>query len=483
MQTTIISTMSMMKSLILTALCFVLNANGFSIKKTSSNESIISIPYLIIGGGIHGTHIAACLVGQRNINFNNICIIDNNDELLQSWKERTEATGMHFLRSSAGFHLDLDDESLRKQYNNNKVEKKGKNNRRQHQSNMLFAKDYERPRLDIFNEHCNQVIEKYGLQNMHKQGLATKIIPTEQHIQVNVKIPSENDSNEEITYFAEKVILALGNDEPAFPEWIDMDDVQSGHITHLLDNHERMCEQSSISNSESVAVIGGGISAAHKVLQLSNRRGHDSSSIHLISRHSLREQQFDTNQDYMMTSSAAKRSISNGGYGLPTRQREFMATESFIERREIIKRERISGTITPELYRGNNGLKYAIEDGKVIWNQAQIVKYTKRNEDGDRCYLDLELSNGDLITVNKILLATGFKKGILPGGSLIYNLIDEVKLEVCTNGCGFPLVDENLNWFENRIFVTGALSELEIGPSARNIAGARLAAERIVSAL
>ena len=45
------------------------------------------------------------------------------------------------------------------------------------------------------------------------------------------------------------------------------------------------------------------------------------------------------------------------------------------------------------------------------------------------------------------------------------------------------LVDKNLRWGRNgRIFVSGALAELEIGPSSRNIAGARLAAERIVEA-
>jgi len=49
--------------------------------------------------------------------------------------------------------------------------------------------------------------------------------------------------------------------------------------------------------------------------------------------------------------------------------------------------------------------------------------------------------------------------------------------------CGFPIVDKNLSWGDSgRIYVSGALAELEIGPSARNIAGARLAAERIVQA-
>ena len=67
-------------------------------------------------------------------------------------------------------------------------------------------------------------------------------------------------------------------------------------------------------------------------------------------------------------------------------------------------------------------------------------------------------------------------------------------------GCGFPVLDENLRWRpkhcdDNRqrsggggkrpsggIYATGALAELELGPAARNLAGARLAAERIVAA-
>ena len=49
-------------------------------------------------------------------------------------------------------------------------------------------------------------------------------------------------------------------------------------------------------------------------------------------------------------------------------------------------------------------------------------------------------------------------------------------LELCS--CGYPAPDKYLKWGD--VYVAGALAELELGPSARNIAGARLAAERIV---
>lgn len=43
-------------------------------------------------------------------------------------------------------------------------------------------------------------------------------------------------------------------------------------------------------------------------------------------------------------------------------------------------------------------------------------------------------------------------------------------------------VSNSLRWGPN-LYVTGALAELEMGPIARNISGARQAADRIVSSL
>ena len=92
----------------------------------------------------------------------------------------------------------------------------------------------------------------------------------------------------------------------------------------------------------------------------------------------------------------------------------------------------------------------------------------------------LKLSCSESIQVDSVLLATGFDK-TLPGGKMIQNLInDNCELNV-SDFCGYPIVSEHLRW-SDRVFVAGALAELELGPSARNIAGARLAAERIVQA-
>ena len=47
--------------------------------------------------------------------------------------------------------------------------------------------------------------------------------------------------------------------------------------------------------------------------------------------------------------------------------------------------------------------------------------------------------------------------------------------------CGYPIVDPSLRWHPG-VYVSGPLAELELGPVARNIAGARRAGDRIVAA-
>ena len=104
-------------------------------------------------------------------------------------------------------------------------------------------------------------------------------------------------------------------------------------------------------------------------------------------------------------------------------------------------------------------------------HQGEVTSATVR-EDGRRC---LTLSDGNEILVDQVLLATGFAKD-RPGGELIDSLV-ESGLPV-SEFDGYPVVDAALRWHP-RIHVSGALAELALGPSARNIAGARLAAERI----
>jgi len=384
-------------------------------------------PWIIVGGGIHGVHLATRLQGKA-------LVVDPFQALLDQWKTRTAATGMDFLRSSAKFHLDRSPQSLRNMA-------QGKN---------VLASDYRRPRLDFFQEHCQAVLDKSPLR--HVQAAVTKINYHGDHLAVTL------DSNEQM--LAERVVLALGQSPPCYPEWAK----HKPSIQHILDTS--FVEQPP---SSSVAIIGGGLTAAHKALQLANNQRQ--TEVHLIHRHELREQQFDTHQDWMMDQEAAQRSLDQGGAGLTARQRAYAQLTSWKERRQVITKERIPGTITATVHRGHGGLVYALALGAVQSHCAQVVECTMT---ANRQYC-LELSSGETVTVDHVLLATGFQSH--PPGM---HLVDHLDLPV-SNYCGYPIVKKNLQWGSHQLYVMGALAELELGPSARNIAGARMAAERILS--
>ena len=454
---------------------------------SSTTPPIIRVPWLIVGGGIHGVHVATRLLGEGVTD--NLCIIDDAELLLSKWKTRTAATGMEYLRSSAGYHLDLSEDSLRRfGTTKNKI----KTTTKSKADSLLFAKDYERPRLDLFNQHCDAIIQKYQLDEKHIQGMVTKVEPHDDHVRVQVRCNLGSTENVEV--LAEHVVLALGNDQPLYPEWVTQDLVKSGMVQHLLDTAETDTTQALLrsdnaNNSSVVAIIGGGITAGHKALQLAQQQQPNGDkktafTVHLISRHAIMEQQFDTHQDWMMDRAAAKRSQAGGGAGLPLCQQEFQSTTCWQERRRIIARERVPGTVTAAVNRGQQGLQYAIRQNQVQWHQAQVTSVSvtsashDMNNDKTAKKCTLSLSTGETLEVDQILLATGFGKRPPSFLSQFHNN----NLPV-SDFCGYPIVDPTLRWGHPRIFVTGALAELELGPSARNIAGARLAAERIIQAI
>ena len=446
-----------------------------------------TVPWLIVGGGPTGVHIAArlCRTAATTTaadDTTTLIVVDDGPRLLHGWTQRTAATGMTYLRSSASQHLDVpDDDSLRR-FAASVVVVRGR------QKDASLAADYQRPRLDVFQAHCEHVIAKYGLADRHVQGRVVDIyVDDDDDSVVRVRVQQPEDGSI-VELSANHVVLALGNAAPVIPDWVTTEDVR-GRVRHILDYENHDDDDHSSTNDQhhsdprprSVAIVGGGMSAAHLALRLTRSGSSSSSSattIHMICRHALREQQFDTHQDWMMDAAAAVRSAAGGGQGVPRRQRQFasLRRDAVTARRRTIQRERRGGTISAAVHRGKDGLRYAIEQGRVHWHEG-AVQSVSFDDDGDDM-LRLYLSTGDEVVVEEVILATGFSRDP-PGKHLVHTLAARYGAKL--SPCGYPIPDQQLRWHD-RIFVAGALAELEIGPSARNIAGARIAAERIAAA-
>lgn len=385
------------------------------------------ISWLIVGGGIHGVHLAARLIGERCVEADQVRIVDPGKRLLERWRTFTKTTGMTYLRSPSVHHLDLDPWSLSRFAGKRRNRKSG-----------LFAPPYDRPSLSLFNEHCDRVISEHGLESLHLRGWVSACVVDRDGVSVETSAGN--------TLLAKNILLAMGaSEQPEWPTWAPSDDPRVGHV------FGRGFSIDAGKDRERVAVVGGGISAAQVALRLM-REGH---GVNLVSRHALREHQFD----------------SDPGWLGPKFMNGFEQETTMDRRRSMIVKARHRGSLPPDVRRA---LRQAVHAGDISWHQGQVQAVADNG--GVLC---LRLFNGVDVSVQRIVLATGFSSK-RPGGALVDGLIRSASLPCAS--CGYPIVDSTLRWHP-RVHVSGPLAELELGPSSRNIAGARNAGDRLVHML
>ena len=154
----------------------------------------------------------------------------------------------------------------------------------------------------------------------------------------------------------------------------------------------------------------------------------------------------------------------------PLGWREFARLDGGGERRGVIARERRTGSVPGEVARE---VESAVCAG-AMWR----VRDEGGGGGGRRARRRARPRLGrPAVRGDGILLATGFHPR-RPGGGLLDGTIGRLGLECAA--CGYPVVDSSLRWGPG-LYVTGPLAELEIGPVARNILGARLAGERLAA--
>ncbi len=385
----------------------------------------MTLDWLILGGGIHGTHIAARLLGDADVDPDRIRIVDPGERLLARWRTCTETIGMTHLRSPSVHHLDADPWSLNRFAGKRKRRDPG-----------LFAAPFERPSLALFNAHCDLVERNFDLSALHVRDRATRCAVDCDA--VVVRLASGRDIH------ARHLVLALGaSEQPFWPEWASGDRTR---VHHVFDPEFAEWPR----ENETVVVVGGGISAGHVALRLL-AEGHD---VHLTSRHELRQHQFD----------------SDPGWLGPKHTTNFTRERDVDRRRSVITEARHTGSVPPEMARS---LRRAIRQGRLKWHRGEISRI-----DVDDRGIRAKLSTDASVAADRILLATGFASR-RPGGPMVDELITSAALP-CAR-CGYPIVDADLRWHP-RVYVSGPLAELELGPVSRNIAGARRAGERIAQA-
>ncbi len=421
--------------------------------------------WLIVGGGPHGIHLSVRLL-RAGVPRTAIRILDPHREPLTRWQSYTGNTGMSHLRSPLVHNLDVEALALEQHASSTEFES-AKLERRlpEGQQEPDFIPPYSRPSLALFMHHARSLVEKSGLMRSWIQGRAESLECMEDGYQVTT------ESGE--TLRAKNVVLALGSgDQLRWPVWAR--DLKATHEQAPLDHIFGPCfQRDALDSSEDVVIVGAGISAAQLALSLAET--NPDRGITMLSRHSLKQADFD----------------SDPGWLGPRFLREFDAELCLEKRRATIQEARQLGSLAAEVM---FDITQSIQAGRVTHTLAHIDGAIWGG-DGERIELrmrPMELDesayhrNGKIlsrvsettrsIAADRVVLATGFKPH-RPGGEFLNRAIEALDLPLAPDG--FPVVDRHLRWRPG-LFVTGPLAELVVGPASRNLSGARMAAKRIV---
>ncbi|MCL4253656.1 MAG: FAD/NAD(P)-binding protein [Anaerolineae bacterium] len=373
--------------------------------------------WLIIGGGIHGTAHALQFIRKHRIPQAQIAILDPHPHLLGRWKHITANVGMSHLRSPGAHHLHDDPFHLRTFLNVAETD---------YPPSLPL---YERPSLAVFNAHSDSLIARFGVDKCHIQASAIGM----EKIADGWRILTDYTPIE-----AKNVLLAMGASEyPHIPAWAKSD----MPIHHILDDQ---FSRSDIQQGHWL-VVGGGISAIQTALSLMEN-GMD---VTLISQRDIPIRDFDSDPCWVTRLCLD----------------DFYATNDPVLRREMIKKARYKGSMP---YDVADELRLAIEKGVIQHVIAEITH-------ADTHPFRVICADGREFYPDGAILATGYQT-TAPIPVWLADAVRRYDLPLAP--CGYPMVDTSLCWGEG-LYVTGALAELEIGATARNIIGARLATERL----
>jgi len=393
------------------------------------------LDWIIVGGGPHGVHLAVRLHDELGIAPDRIAILDPAERLLDTWRHVTARVGMRVLRSTSVHHLDTDPRSLRRLARD--AGRPGS-----------LIDPYARPTLALWNEHADRVVARVGLARAHRRAWVRDLHPDHDGVSVDTSHG---------TLRGRQVALATGL-IPAYPAWADRDDPALEHV--LAPGATRL------RRTPGIAVIGAGLTGVQTALHLADLDptgdGAAIAPVTLVSPHEVRVRRFD---------------VDPGWLG-PRRLDGFAREPSPDRRRAVIEAARQVGSIPPEV---RDDLDRALRAGRVLLHRlpdhALSDGWAPRRTPAGWAF-DV---GGASAIADRLVLATGLRPA--PTTSA---LVDAVRRTASPGSrprlarCGSPVPDRALRWHP-RVRVVGDLAGLELGPAARNLAGARAAASRIVA--
>ncbi|KAI9346111.1 hypothetical protein BDR26DRAFT_931989 [Obelidium mucronatum] len=270
------------------------------------------------------------------------------------------------------------------------------------------------------------------------------------------------------TFKAKRVVAALGNANHArIPPWVHMIDyilnaavaiVGILLVETIIEMMEKPQDQS---REVKLLVVGGGLTSA-QLVTLAQKRGIK--NVTLITRSKLKTSQFDLSLDWI-------------GRNANLQFAKFW-NEPLEARLAILRRAKNGGSITPEYmkllkeYQSEKWLKVKenLQVRQVTWVQTSAL---------NRPCWNVEFDDGDVDCFDLIWLGTGARMDAEKEPCLA-PILEKAPIKVVG---GLPALNEELKWGDLEFYMMSGYCALSLGPTAGNLIGGRIAADRIASSL
>jgi len=388
--------------------------------------------YAIIGGGIHGTHIANKLINDAGLDTSELVIFDP-EGYGEVFDQRTSDSGTDYLRSPEVHHTARDPFDLKSyaEARNRKDELISDG------SNPL------RPSAELFLDHLDYVVESNGLEESLIEDYVTDLHSDE------ALVLETSDG----IYTTDCGVLSIGEGRPNYPDFVEQVS-DAAPVSHIFDSNFSS-EDAQRYDGETV-IIGGSITAG----QLSGLLSREcEGGVTMMSRSPIELELVEADPKWINWNH-----IEDELHSLETE-----------ERHQRVQEERYDGSMPSYVW---DDLKNCLDEGNLrIWHdEISDLEY-----DGQT--LDLETEKDRRIDDAQVILATGFES--IYNHPFVEDTAENLNLAT-TEDLGMPFLnDSNLRWKkengeDSRLQVSGKLAEGTVGPFAGNIAGARRAAERII---
>ncbi|ARS90694.1 pyridine nucleotide-disulfide oxidoreductase [Natrarchaeobaculum aegyptiacum] len=391
----------------------------------------------IVGGGVHGVHLAVRLLQAELLEPAELRIVDPSG-LLESFRQKCRQCGMNEFRSPFVHHVGTDPFSLR-----DFAQARGRED--ELRSTRIGA---ERPTASLFFDHAEWICDRLSLESIHVDARVTDIVDHRHSVEIETT---------QGCFSTRWCLLAIGHGGSfTYPEWAT-ELASTEPVAHVW---EPSFDPDAIGETASIGIVGGGITAVQLATTLARFPGRD---VVLFARSPFRVETLEASTDWMHFSG-----VTENLHAHPPASRA---------REEVITEARYDGTVPPYVFRR---LQRGLERERIQLERSEIETAT---EAGGTVVVTCR--DDTTLCLDKLVCATGF--GSPYDGELFRHLRRASTLQ--TGYRGAPVLDDDtLRWIRqdgtpSPIAVSGVAAQHVLGPFARNVIGARRAGELIVEFL